>query len=66
MIRQQENSPLTFARKITELRFMFVTAYTLKQQRVLMKQSKQQSGDSQQMECEVLTHWRECRRQQWT
>jgi hypothetical protein len=31
-----------------------VTAVTLKQQRVLLQLGNQQSGDRQQMECEVL------------
>ena len=42
--------PNMYARKFT-----FVTDVIVKQKRVLVQQCNQQSGESQQMECEVLT-----------
>ena len=45
----------SFAQTITELKVTFVTAVTVKQQRVLLQQGNWQCGDGQHMECEVLT-----------
>ena len=43
------------ARTITKLKVRFVTAVTVKQQRVLLQQGNWECGDGQHMECEVVT-----------
>ena len=42
-------------RTIRELKVTFVTAVTMKQQRVLLQQGNRRYGDGQHMECEGLT-----------
>ena len=56
MNRSAKDRGLTFlARKLSYHNVTFFTAIILKEHRVLLQQDNQQSDDSQQMECEVLT-----------
>jgi hypothetical protein len=50
-----DRRPTIFAPKITKLNVTFVKNVTVKQQRGLIQQGNQQSVESQQMQCEVLT-----------
>ena len=56
MNRSAKDRGLTFlARKLAYHNVTLFTAIILKEHRVLLQQDNQQSDDSQQMECEVLT-----------
>ena len=53
-VSQQQKTPFVI-RTITELKVTCVTVVTVKQQRVLLQEGDWECGDSEHMECEVLT-----------
>ena len=52
---ENDRSPHSLPEQTLNFISHVVTAVTVKQQRVLLQLGNQQSGDRQQMDCEVLT-----------